>query len=338
MPRWLLIGALAMSLAACGAAAAASPAGSGTGSPSASAKPMTRLVMGASQTSLSNSVLWLGRDYGVFARNGLDLDLTGMNASVASKSLVAGQIDATLVGGPEAISARAAGAPLSVVAVLVPVYNHVFVTRNDVSALDQLRGKTVGVSQVASLNGAGTIGGLRKFGLEPGKDYKLIETGSNGAQQALAAQLQGRNIDAAAFDPAPARKIASAAGLHTLPDKDILDLPLASASLTFQSAALANRSDIVQATVNSLSDAIVYAASHKADLQKVLGKYFQIQEQQDLDDITEDLVHTWAKVPAPKREQFTPIVEALSQAAPELKNVDVDAMLEGKFVQQAAKR
>ncbi len=326
-------------LAGCGGSAGSSSGASSLAAGGgASGKPATKLVMGASQTSLSNSLLWLSRDYGIFAKHGIELDLTGMNASVASKSLVAGQIDATLVGGPEGLSARAAGAPVTIVAVLVPVYNHVFVTRGDVASLDQLRGKMVGVSQVASLNGAGTISGLRKFGLEANRDYKLVETGSAGAQQALAAQLQGKNIDAAAFDPAPARRIAKSPGLHELPDKDILDLPLASASFTWQSASVSSRPEVIQAAVESLMDAVAYASSHKPDLQQVLRKYFQVSEDQELEDVADDLLHTWAKVPAPKREQFTPIVEALSQSAPELKNVDVDALIEPKFVQRASKR
>ncbi|HEX6510786.1 MAG TPA: ABC transporter substrate-binding protein [Chloroflexota bacterium] len=330
--RWLAI-LPALLLAACGGAGGA-PASNPLASASG-ATPAAKFKIAASQTSLSNAVLWLGRDEGLWTRRGLDLDLTGANASVASKSLVAGQIDATLVGGPEALAARAAGAPVVVVAVLVPSYDHVFVTRAEVASLDQLRGKTVGVSQVASLNGAGTIAGLRLVGLEAGTHYKLVETGSNGAQQALAAQLQSHNIDAAAFEPGPAQTIGATAGLHTLPNQAIADLPLASASFVFQSNYVSSHSDAVQAAVQTLIDTVAYAAGHKAETEAALRKYFSISEQKALDDTYSDLTHAWAKKPAPAPEQFTPIVEALSRSAPELKSVDLNSLLDPRFVQQA---
>src|SRR5581483_5948421 len=285
----------------------------------------------ASNTSPGSMVLWLAKQENIFEQHGLDFDLQAANATVASKMVVAGQIDATMVGGPESLTARAAGAPVKVVAVMTPVYNHDFVTSNSVTSIDQLKGKKVGVPTVASLNGAGTIGSLRLYGLEPKRDYDLIETGSNGAQNAVLAQLINHNIDAAAFDPTPAKAgAASAPGLHVIVDERIRQAPLASASMTFQESFIQQHPDVVQKAVESLMDTIRFAGTHKPELQKVLKNELKIKDQ-DLDDMYDDLTSTWAKVPTPKEEQFNPIVEALSGAQPELKSFDVKSLLDASF-------
>jgi ABC-type nitrate/sulfonate/bicarbonate transport system substrate-binding protein len=279
--------------------------------------------------------LWLAQDQGIMAKHGLDFDLQAANATVASKMLVAGQIDATMVGGPESITARAAGAPIRVVLVMTPVYNHDFATRADIASIDQLKDKKVGVPTVASLNGAGTIGALRLYNLEPKRDYTLIETGSNGAQQAVAAQLLGGNIDAAAFDPTPARVAGSNPGFHVIVDDRVRKLPLASASLAFQESFLQQHPDVVQKAVDGLMDTIQFAETHKPEMEQILKKQMQLPDK-DLDSGYEDLMSTWARVPAPKAEQFTPIVEALSTASPELKNVDLNVLLDPSFVEKGA--
>lgn len=43
----------------------------------------------------------------------------------------------------------------------------------------------------------------------------------------------------------------------------------------------------------------------------------------------------WAKKPRPAKEPFGPIVEALARSVPKLKSVDLDALLDARFVQHA---
>src|SRR5436305_12838101 len=64
--------------------------------------------------------LWVARESGIFAKNGLDVDLQYIASSNAFTALLAGQVQASAGGGSEVISGMANGADLGLLANLIP--------------------------------------------------------------------------------------------------------------------------------------------------------------------------------------------------------------------------
>src|SRR3981081_2909456 len=98
MPRSfvaLLIGA-GMVLAAC--APAAHPAAP-TVAPTATAGPARKIGIAYSNLIADSLSLWVARESGIFAKNGLDVDLQYIASSNAFAALVAGQVQASAGGG-----------------------------------------------------------------------------------------------------------------------------------------------------------------------------------------------------------------------------------------------
>src|SRR5438045_3892498 len=161
--------------------AASSPAGAAA--PRTEAAPSKPVVISANQAVTSNLPIWVTQAAGLFATHGVEVDLQSINALVAMKAFVAGELQGIWVGGAELLGARASGVPVTIVGVFAPAYNQVMMAPPSVGSVAALRGKTVGIITYPSVNGVGTVAALRLFGLEAGQDYRIVESGSAGVYQ-----------------------------------------------------------------------------------------------------------------------------------------------------------
>ncbi len=338
----LLSLAVAAALLACGpggpAADAPRAAGPREGA-AAEAPPVAGPVaIAASQGVTSNLIIWLTQDAGLFARHGVSVDLQSMNAQVATKAFVAGQLQGLWVGGAEVLGARAAGTPITIVAIFAPTYNQLMMVHPTIASVADLRGKTVGIITYPSINGVGTIASLRQLGLEAGRDYRVVESGSAGVYQGLATQLVTGNVDAALLPPDVARQVATE-GFVQLFDEATLGTPSVSASLAFHSDFIRDQPATVQKIVDSLIDGVRYAHEHRAETQEVLRKYFRLTDQTELDLVYDRLVdQIFAREPYPAVEQFPDTVEAMARDVPEVRSVDLATLIDRRFVDDAVRR
>jgi NitT/TauT family transport system substrate-binding protein len=131
---------------------------------------------------LSNSVtmasLWMAKETGAIAREGLDIEILSMTASVAIPALIANEIDAVQVSGAPVLTASLRGHDVVFVAGLLNTMIWNFYARPEISGIEALRGKTVGTDRPATPIAYGTLVALKKIGLTS-KDIKLFPVGSS---------------------------------------------------------------------------------------------------------------------------------------------------------------
>jgi NitT/TauT family transport system substrate-binding protein len=342
----------ALLLAACGGAPQAAPASGGgsaaaasaagaSAAGSAAAKPAAPgPKIGSSQLVVGNAPVWLTAKAGLFPKHGVNVDLQSVQANLAIKQVVGGQLDAMLGGSPEALSARAAGSGVTIVGVFQNHYDQFLVAPKDVTSVAQLKGKTIGVINKPSVNGVGTVAALKKDGLEPGKDYTLVETGSaGGAYASLFASLQGHKIDAGAVPGDLAAKLTADGSYKVLYDmakRD--DLLSAGSTLTFSSKYVQDHPDEVQKTLDSVLDGQKYFRDHPDEAKALLKDTFKLTDPTDNDNAFKRQVELTAKDPTPRPELYADLVEALGQIEPDVKTLDLKTLLEPRFAQDAIKR
>jgi len=335
------------------ASAAASTAAKPAASGSAAAKPAGSAAaatgapvrVSVSQNVVGNAPFWLAQQAGVLKQNGSNVELQNINATIAIKQMVAGQSDGFIGGSPEALSATASGSPLVVVAVFTQVYDQVFVAKKGIDTPEQVKGHNVGTPNRASVNGIATVAYLHQHGLEAGKDYTVLEIQSSGSgggagpYPVLLGAMQTGSIDAANLQIDFARKATQDGKFQVLQDlvKDPT-LKTAASSLTFQKSYVQQHPDQVQKTVDALMAGMKYFKDHPDEAKAVLKKTFSIDDQGDLDTAYQRDVDTNAKDPTPKTDLYTDVVNALVPVEPEVKNVDLNSIIDPRFVQDALKR
>ena len=143
-----------------------------------------------------------GAKLGIHQRNGLDLDFVLITQAKMVQALVAGSIDLALASGTT-LAFAAKGVPLKAVAALSgPPTILVLVVRpdNSVTALDQLRGRTVAVTNTGSL----TDWAVSQIAVSKGWSLADIKRVAVGDTPARVATLKIREVDAAVIDIAAA--------------------------------------------------------------------------------------------------------------------------------------
>jgi NitT/TauT family transport system substrate-binding protein len=163
----------------------------------AAAGAAERIRISVTNYNMSYLAAGVAAKKGFFRDEGLDVEIIRMNANVAMSSLIANEVDYTMIFG-SVIRAAMRGIPLKVVAVLIDSPPYAFITRPDVSDMKALKGKTIGIGVYGSSNDVVARLMLERSGIDPEKETKLVAFGSDSAR--FAALKEGL-VDAAIIAP-----------------------------------------------------------------------------------------------------------------------------------------
>src|SRR5258705_6861043 len=103
--------------------------------------------LSSSVTSESMAAVWVARDRGLFKKHGLDMQYILMPRNpLAVAALLAGEIDAAIVGPGHAVNAASSGADIIGIANLAQKLDYRLVARPEVKNKEDLRGKRIAIS------------------------------------------------------------------------------------------------------------------------------------------------------------------------------------------------
>jgi len=145
---------------------------------------------------ITQAIPWVTKEAGIFAKHGVDADvilLTGSPRLI--QTLLAGDIDYAVGGVASVLRARIRGADPVIVATTANYSSQRVLIRPDwpFQRLQDLKGKTVGVTQYGSQGDTFFRDALKKNGLNPDADVTIIQMG--GTPQVGSALVAGK-IDA----------------------------------------------------------------------------------------------------------------------------------------------
>ena len=139
----------------------------------------------------------MAKEAGIFQRHGLDVELVYIASGArAVQTLVGGSIDVAEVGGPAGVDARLAGADTIYVALPVTRVLVFTVAAPQIQRIEEMRGKTIGVTRIGTVTDFFTRVYLRQNNLVPDKDVMIRQAG--GLPEIVAAlkagQVEGGHI------------------------------------------------------------------------------------------------------------------------------------------------
>jgi NitT/TauT family transport system substrate-binding protein len=161
----------------------------------------------------------LAHKKGFLKEEGIDAEIIRITGRASSTALSNGEVD---YGTGMTVGAEITGIPVRVVACYVPAPVLALVSRPEVKSVQELRGKTVGVSAIGGVSHFAAQVIAKHFGLNPDKDLKFIAVGPTDAR--FARLTQGL-VDATPLSP-PLDSEARKKGFNILARaEDILIFP-----------------------------------------------------------------------------------------------------------------
>jgi NitT/TauT family transport system substrate-binding protein len=313
-------------------AASASPAG-GT---SAAAKPgATKVSVAYGNVSGNQISLFVAGEGGYFSNNGLNVDL--QLASGASKTMavvVGNQVDIGYVGGSPLISANAEGADLMSVASVVGVYPFNFEAAPNIKTMDDIKGKSIGISNV----GAGVDLATRRLLQQYNIDVKDVNLVPDSGDEIRIAGLLGGATQAAMASP-PGSLAVEAKGFHPLVNLAQQKLPSAETGIIASRAWIQGHHDVMQEFVDSIVQATARAKKDRPYTISVMKKYFKSDDDAVMNATYDFFVQdVYASLPTVTPEQFATVLDQLSKTNDKLKGYDVSKAIDSSFVKSAGDR
>jgi len=290
-----------------------------------------RLAHGYSSASGVFAGLWVAQEGKIFEKYDIDSHLILIaSGSLMVQAMLGGELPIAGAAGSAAVDASLGGADIVMFGSMVKVPAFYIMALPEIKTVDDLRGKTVGVTRFGSSTDFTMRYVLRKQGLEPGKDVTVIQTGDLFA---AAAMLRARTIVAAPFS-SPTNLRAEEAGARVL-------MNMGKAGVYFpHDAFMARRSfinantDLVRRFLKAYSEAVYRLFTDKELSRRAISKYARATDAKTLDTVYQYALDYVDKIPYNTREG---IQEVLNQAAvrnPKAKEAKPEAFYDDRFVKE----
>ena len=162
-----------------------------------------RVKIAYSSADASNTIWFTALDGGMYRKYGLDVELIFIQSSTMSVStVVSGDIQVANSSGGAVASAAVGGANLVMTACYINTLPYELIVQESVKSVEDLKGKSVGISRVGSASDVAARVLIKGLGLEPVRDVPILQVG--GADRARGGVSHGQD-----------RRLSFTAGHHS---------------------------------------------------------------------------------------------------------------------------
>lgn len=297
-----------------------------------------RLVF--AQVSSTRLPLMIAHEEGIYKKNGLDVQqFVTVEAAEEAKQ----QYGITV--NPQHVSRGGSNDPLGTAAIVViisaratdpnarqdqislasleSVLRHHVVARPEITSIEQLKGRRLGVSSLNGSNGFATMVMLERMGWDRSRDVSLILGSGN-----LAA-LKDRRVDAFVADEFD-YVMATAAGFHSVLDMRNWKVPMPGGGVTVSRAWLKDNRDTARRFIKSMVEAIALMKKDKNAAFRTMENWWGITDAQ-----RRDMLYAPASdVPSKPYPPVEGIKKALQLHSNELQNYKADDFHDASLVKE----
>lgn len=261
--------------------------------PAAHAQELRRILYGVS-TSISHLPVWVGKDTGLFAKNGLNIEPVQIRGgALSTMTIMSGQAVLSGVGAGSVVAARVEGGDIVLLACpadLEPVY---LIARPEIKSAAELKGKAAGVTRLNSSIHFYLRSATRMVGIDSDKEMTLLQLGGSAE---ISAALEGGRIAAAALTIKDVLPFIQR-GWPVLADLTKSDLVYPSSCVTSTRAFVKADPKAVNAFLNGYVAAIQLIKKDPKLAERSLVKWLKEKESANLSKSLEAFIRLFKPIP-----------------------------------------
>ena len=301
------------------------------GQSASAAEGLQKLRVAYAAITAAFGLPWIAKEAGIFERHGLDVELVYIASGArAVQTLVGGSIDVAEIGGPAGVDARLAGADTVYIALPVTRVLVFTVAAPQIQRIEEMRGKTIGVTRIGTVTDFFTRVYLRQNNLVPDKDVMIRQAG--GLPEIVAA-LKAGQVEGGTFG-FPAVLHARAAGFRVLVDYNTAGYRYPLSSVIVTQRLLRTQ----ESAVRRLLEAHIEAAHRfKTDANfamSVVGKYTNTTDRSMLEETQRVYAAAFERVPYPDLEAMKLGITQVSETNPKVRGVDPREFVDGRLLRE----
>jgi NitT/TauT family transport system substrate-binding protein len=279
----------------------------------------------------SNTPIWVADQKGFFKRNGLQAEVIAISAStIVIQALLTGEVDFIIAPSATLVSSRLAGADTVMVSTNLPLFIDHIVSLADITTVQQLKGKTGGVNRLGTTSDMTLRLALRRFGIDPEKDTKIIATGENPARLAALS----RNITQFTLLGEPLVREAEKMGFRDLIDIGTLKIPYHVNAVVTREKTVKERRPFVAKVVRAFTEALHFIKTNKEETKALIGKNLKSNDPEGLERAYRAYNGAFPEVPYPNAEGVKTLLDDIAPRTPKAATADPKSFVDMSLVQE----
>ena len=282
-------------------------------------------------TSPSNTPIWVADQKGFFKKNGLSAEVIAISAStITIQALLTGEVDFIIAPSATLVTSRLAGADVVMISTNLPWFIDHIVSVGDVTAVEQLKGKIGGVNRLGTTSDMTLRLALRRFGIDPEKDTKIIATGEN--PQRLAALA--RNITQFTLLAEPLVREAEKRGFRDLADIGTLKIPYHVNAVVTREKMVRERRPFAAKVVRAFAEALHFIKTNKEETKALIGKNLKVDDAEGLERAYRAYSAAFPEIPYPNTEGVKTLLDDMAPRTPKAAAADPKSFVDMSLVQE----
>ena len=249
-----------------------------------------RLEVGTAGSGTTSLPLFVALDGGYFAKRGLNVTVNQVGATVAVQGIISGTMD-IYQGGTAAIAANLAGADIIYVAAAVDRNSLILFGQKGITSFENFRGKSIATTFPGAFGEIAIRMTARKFGMEVGKDLKLLYHRS--PPEALSTFLMG-NADGLIITP-PQTELAKQQGYAAIIDYYKEGLKITGPGTAITRDFFQKFPNTIKAFLVAYLDGLKRAIDDEAYAKQIESKYTKISDPKILNENYQQGLRVWNK-------------------------------------------
>ena len=290
-----------------------------------------RLAIGYSSASGVFAGLWVAQEGKIFEKYDIDSRLVLIaSGSLMVQAMLGGDLPIAGAAGSAAVDASLGGADVVMFGSMVKVPAFYIMALPEIKTVDDLRGKSVGVTRFGSSTDFTIRYILRKQGLEAGRDVTLIQTGDLFA---AAAMLRTRAIVAAPFS-SPANLRAEEAGAKMLMNMGKAGVYFPHDAFMARRSFINTNEDLTLRFLKAYGEGVYRLFTDRELSRRAIANYGRA-----IDAKTNDAVYRYAvdyvdKIPYNTREGVQEVLNQIAPRNPKAKTAKPEEFYDDRFIKE----
>jgi NitT/TauT family transport system substrate-binding protein len=296
------------------------------------AQDLKKVRFGYPSLGFRQGHIWVAKDEGLFKKYGLDVEPIFLRGGQLAIQALAGG-DPPLMSIGQVVQAGLAGFDLALVAGVESYYDSTVFARPEITRLEQLKGKRLGISGYGAATHFAAIILAQHLKLDPDKDIILVPGGPDAER--IAAMSAGK-IDAAIFNSStiPIAKRMGLVELVKIPD---LKVEVQGNGMATTRSYIKSNREVVKSALKGYVEGIHLIFSNKAAAQKVFARYMRTNDAEVLESSYQAYTNTTPKKPYPTLKGLQFLLDRLAPQMPQAKTAKPEQFVDMSFLQELEK-
>lgn len=273
--------------------------------------------------------IWVAADAGLFTKHGVSVDVKYLAATSAVQAMLGGGEEVGFVGN-QGIDAKLEGADLVYIASGLPTFVFQLYSRPEIKTIADLKGKVIAVTQPAASTDYATRMVLRKNGLDPEKDVKILY--AQDSINVINTVITGNA--AAGINSHPNALKLKAAGMKMLVDITELKIPFLFTGILSSPKVVREKNEALTRFLRGYIEAMAVIRRDKEITVKSMGKFLKLSDREALESTYDEYKSVFPVTPLMTAAEVQAVLDV--SKSPKAKSMKPQEFFDNSIVQKIA--